>query len=102
MGQVSQDKDQTTKMGFTAMLVGGISGTGMHMMNNALHKVPLSRQPWLHIGYFFLGAYIGQKWVNLERDLVIDINEIRADKGLPPMVGSDAWIKYKKPETDSL
>ena len=59
-------------------------------------------EPWLHIGYFFLGAYIGQKWVNLESDLVIDINEIRADKGLPPMVGSDAWIKYKKPETDSF
>ena len=26
------------------MLVGSISGTGMHMMNNALQKVPLSRR----------------------------------------------------------
>eukprot|EP00956_Cyclotella_meneghiniana_P031757 scaffold84445_cov55-Cyclotella_meneghiniana.AAC.2 len=31
-------------MGLTAMLVGGISGTGIHMMNNAMHKVPLSRR----------------------------------------------------------
>ena len=59
-------------------------------------------EPWFHVGYFFLGAYIGQKWVNLERELVLDINEIRADKGLPPMVGSNAWVKYKKPETDGL
>ena len=54
------------------------------------------------MGYFFLGAYIGQKWVQKELELVIDINEIRADKGMPPMVGTNAWIKYKKPETDSL
>ena len=31
-------------MGLTAMLVGSVSGTGMHMMNNALQKVPLSRR----------------------------------------------------------
>lgn len=30
-------------MGISAMIIGGISGTGMHMMNNALQKVPLSR-----------------------------------------------------------
>jgi hypothetical protein len=89
-------------MGLTAMIVGGISGTGMHMMNNKLHKVPISRQPWLHIGYFFLGAWFGQKYVNLEKELVADINEIRADKGMPPMVGTGAWIKYSRPETDSL
>ncbi|KAL7496759.1 hypothetical protein ACHAWT_004906 [Skeletonema menzelii] len=85
-------------MGLTAMLVGSISGTGMQMMNNALQKVPLSRKPWLHVGYFFLGGYIGQRWVNLEKELVMDINEIRADKGLPPMVATNAWIKYEKPE----
>jgi hypothetical protein len=85
-------------MGLTAMLVGSISGTGMQMMNNALQKVPLSRKPWLHVGYFFLGGYIGQRWVNLEKELVMDINEIRADKGLPPMVATNAWISYEKPE----
>mmetsp|Transcript_28127 Transcript_28127/g.40201 ORF Transcript_28127/g.40201 Transcript_28127/m.40201 type:complete len:86 (-) Transcript_28127:178-435(-) len=85
-------------MGLTAMLVGGISGTGMQMMNNALQKVPLSRKPWLHVTYFFLGGYIGQRWVRLEKELVMDINEIRADKGLPPMIATNAWIKYDKPE----
>lgn len=55
-------------------------------------------EPWLHVGYFFLGGYIGQRWVNLEKELVMDINEIRADKGLPPMVATNAWIKYEKPE----
>ena len=55
-------------------------------------------EPWLHVGYFFLGGYIGQRWVNLEKELVMDINEIRADKGLPPMVATNAWISYEKPE----
>ena len=32
----------------------------------------------------------------------MDINEIRADKGMPPMVATNAWIKYKKPESPSL
>jgi hypothetical protein len=54
--------------------------------------------PWLHVGYFFLGGYIGQRWVRLEKELVMDINEIRADKGLPPMVATNAWIKYENPE----
>lgn len=29
---------------------------------------------------------------------MMDINEIRADKGLPPMIATNAWIKYDKPE----
>jgi hypothetical protein len=39
-------------MGLTAMLVGGISGTGMHLMNNALQKVPLSRSELIEKYYF--------------------------------------------------
>ncbi|KAL7437606.1 hypothetical protein ACHAXH_006114 [Discostella pseudostelligera] len=82
-------------MGLTAMVVGSVSGFGMQMMNNALQKVPLSRKPWLHVTYFFLGGWIGQRWVRLEKDLVLDINEIRADKGMPPMVGTDAMLGLK-------
>ena len=57
-------------------------------------------EPWLHVTYFFLGGYIGQKWVNLEKQLVLDINEIRADKGMAPMVATDAMLglKYKTQE----
>ena len=69
------------------------------MMNNALQKVPLSRKPWFHVMYFFVGAYAGQKWVTLEKELVQDINEIRADKGLPALVGTTGWVKYEKPES---
>jgi hypothetical protein len=42
-----------------------------------------------------LGGWIGQRWVRLEKDLVLDINEIRADKGMPPMVGTDAMLGLK-------
>lgn len=41
-------------MGLTAMLVGSISGTGMHMMNNALQKVPLSRRESLSENIYYL------------------------------------------------
>jgi hypothetical protein len=30
-------------MGLTAAIIGGISGTSIHMMTNAVRKVPLSR-----------------------------------------------------------
>mmetsp|Transcript_28649 Transcript_28649/g.61118 ORF Transcript_28649/g.61118 Transcript_28649/m.61118 type:complete len:88 (+) Transcript_28649:151-414(+) len=87
-------------MGLTAMLVGSISGAGMQFMNNALQKVPLSRKPWFHVTYFFVGGWIGQQWVQLERELLLDINEIRADKGMPPMVATNAMLglKYQKSE----
>ena len=62
------------------------------------HSLFTNIGPWLHVGYFFLGGYIGQRWVRLEKELVMDINEIRADKGLPPMVATNAWIKYENPE----
>ncbi|KAL3771926.1 hypothetical protein ACHAW5_008039 [Stephanodiscus triporus] len=82
-------------MGLTAMVVGSVSGFGMQMMNNALQKVPLSRKPWLHVTYFFVGGWVGQRWVRLEKELVMDINEIRADKGLPPLVGTNAMLGLK-------
>lgn len=90
---------QSRGMGLTAFFVGAFSGTGMHMMSNAIQKVPLSRRPWMHVGCFFLGGYVGQRWVRLEKELVLDINEIRADKGMPPMVATDAMLglKYQKP-----
>lgn len=50
--------------------------------------------PWGHVGYFFVGAWAGNKYLEVERRLVEDINQIRADKGMPPMVGTNAWIRY--------
>ena len=54
--------------------------------------------PWLHVTYFFVGAYAGNKYVQLERELVEDINQICRDKGLPPMVGTNTWIRYSPQE----
>ena len=60
---------------------------------------PFAAEPWMHVGCFFLGGYVGQRWVRLEKELVIDINQIRADKGMPPMVATDVMLglKYQKP-----
>jgi len=59
-----------------------------------------STEPWFHVTYFFVGGWIGQQWVQLERELLLDINEIRADKGMPPMVATNAMLglKYQKSE----
>jgi hypothetical protein len=52
----------------------------------------------MHVGGFFIGAYAGNWYVAMEKSLVEDINQIRADKGLPPMVGTNAWIRYSTEE----
>mmetsp|Transcript_31230 Transcript_31230/g.30076 ORF Transcript_31230/g.30076 Transcript_31230/m.30076 type:complete len:86 (+) Transcript_31230:76-333(+) len=80
-------------MGLAAAFIGGTMGTIAHTMNNAMRKVPLSRQPWLHVGYFFVGCWAGNAYVRLEKKMAEDINEIRADKGMPPMVGSGYWMR---------
>jgi|TARA_B100001142_G_scaffold256613_1_gene258013 hypothetical protein len=49
------------------------------------------------VGYFVLGCWAGNKYVEVERRLLLDVNEIRADKGMPPLVGSGYWIKYLPP-----
>ena len=37
------------------------------------------------------GAWALNKWIKVEKDLLADVNEIRASKGLPPMVGTH-WV----------
>jgi hypothetical protein len=34
----------------------------------------------------------------MERGLVEDINAIRANKGMPPLVGTNAWVRYSSDE----
>jgi len=51
-------------------------------------------EPWLHVGYFILGCYGGNYYVNLEQQMVEDINDIRSDRGLPPLLGTRKWIRY--------
>mmetsp|Transcript_11275 Transcript_11275/g.16483 ORF Transcript_11275/g.16483 Transcript_11275/m.16483 type:complete len:88 (-) Transcript_11275:202-465(-) len=82
-------------MHWGAALIGGVSGTCLHMMSNAVSKVPLSRRPYNHVICFFVGCWVGNEYVKLEHRLVAEINEMRADKGMPPMVGTHSYIKYK-------
>lgn len=54
--------------------------------------------PWLHVIYGITGFALGVWYPKAEKQLLLDINEIRADRGLPPLVGSNAWIRYQRPE----
>lgn len=51
-------------------------------------------EPWMHVGCFIVGCWAGHKYPQIELAMVQDINEIRAKKGMSPLVGSNAWIKY--------
>ena len=86
-------------MGFVASMIGGVSGVGLHMFANSVQKLPLSRMPWMHVTGFIVGAYVGNAYVQFEESMVKDVNEIRANKGMPPLVGSHKWIRYSEPES---
>ena len=45
-------------------------------------------EPWMHAIMTVGGAWGANKWVQIENQLLADVNEIRAYKGLPPMVGT--------------
>mmetsp|Transcript_4270 Transcript_4270/g.11166 ORF Transcript_4270/g.11166 Transcript_4270/m.11166 type:complete len:93 (+) Transcript_4270:161-439(+) len=84
-------------MGFTATLVGGSVGFVAQMTSNAVQKIPLSRQPWMHVLCAVGGAWGANKWVQTETELLADINEMRAHKGLPPMVGTKYYFPMVPP-----
>ena len=117
-------------MGLMAGLFGGFSGFGIAVMTNATRKIPLSRgeihfcflssctsvcrslltissfslvsaEPWNHVMFTIFGFWAGNYYVNTERQLVQDINEIRADKGMPPLVGTNHWTRYSVQEKAS-
>jgi hypothetical protein len=58
-------------------------------------------EPWLHVGLFMVGCWAGNLYPKVELKMVQEINDIRSSKGLPPMVGSSAWIRYKAPEDEN-
>ena len=49
----------------------------------------------MHVTMFTLGCYVGNKYPKAEKALVEHINEKRAANGLPPLVGTAAWIRYQ-------
>merc|ERR1711982_137962 len=82
-------------MTLTAALVGGGIGVASHMLNNAARKIPLSRYPWAHVGLFIGGAYLGVQYEEWEKRQVEDINEMRADRGMPPVLNTDAFYSLE-------
>jgi hypothetical protein len=49
-------------------------------------------EPWLHVGMFGLGAYVGHKLPLWERAMVESVNEDLRAQGLPPLVGTRAFF----------
>ena len=56
-----------------------------------------SLEPWMHVMCTVGGAWAVNRWFKFEADLLNDVNEIRAYRGLPPMVGSHHWIPFVPP-----
>ena len=54
----------------------------------------ISAEPWMHVLCTLGGAWGANKWVQIERDLLADVNELRANKGLPPMVGTHYFFPF--------
>ena len=117
-------------MGLTTAAVGGLVGFTAQMMSNAIQKIPLSRrkykremqrlnlptlfvvlnrlflslfnlEPWMHVLCTLGGAWGAHKWLEVEKDMLADVNEIRANKGLPPMVGTHYFFPLVPPDFKS-
>jgi hypothetical protein len=55
-------------------------------------------EPWIHLFSFTAGCYLGNIYPKKELELLQTINSKRAERGLPPMVGTNGWIRYEIPE----
>jgi hypothetical protein len=44
--------------------------------------------PWGHVGFFFLGGYVGHNLPKWEQNLLEEANIQRALRGQPPLVGT--------------
>ena len=60
----------------------------------------MNKEPWMYVALFTAGCVAGNAYPKVEKAVVEDINQMRAARGLPPMVGSNAWIRYRPPEGD--
>lgn len=45
----------------SSALLYGFMGAGLAVYSNAVRKLPLMRQPWEHVIYFGVGAFIGSR-----------------------------------------
>ncbi|GMI60429.1 hypothetical protein ScalyP_jg6770 [Parmales sp. scaly parma] len=68
--------------------VGATLGLALQFYSNGVRKLPLWRQPWLHVSFIIGGAYAGHCYPAIEQKQRDDVNMIRREKNLPPLVGS--------------
>ena len=54
----------------------------------------------MHVMCTLGGAWAANKWVKVEADMLADVNEIRAYKGLPPMVGTHHFFPLVPPNLE--
>mmetsp|Transcript_40274 Transcript_40274/g.45829 ORF Transcript_40274/g.45829 Transcript_40274/m.45829 type:complete len:89 (-) Transcript_40274:260-526(-) len=85
-------------MGFLRGVLGGGLGFAAAMLTNATKKVPMSRKPWTHAFSATIGFYLGYKYDVWEIDYVKEINELRAERGMLPMMASTGWLRFKEPD----
>ena len=71
-------------MGLTSGLIGMSVGVGIQIYSNAVRKLPLVREPYLHVAFGAIGGYIGLKYSGWEQQLLDDVNAMRADRNMPP------------------
>ena len=57
---------------------------GNSTYSNAVRKLPLVREPYLHVAFGAIGGYIGLKYSGWEQQLLDDVNAMRADRNMPP------------------
>mmetsp|Transcript_32848 Transcript_32848/g.68482 ORF Transcript_32848/g.68482 Transcript_32848/m.68482 type:complete len:86 (+) Transcript_32848:89-346(+) len=85
-------------MGFGSAMVGGTIGFMLQCSANVAVKIPVSRQPWMHVTLFGVGCYLGDYYVKYEAKLLAELNEIRAERGMPPLVPAKTWLGLDIPK----
>ena len=55
-------------------------------------------EPWMHVLCTVGGAWAIHKWMAVKEQLLVDINEIRYYKGLPPVVGTHYFFPLVPPD----
>ena len=72
-------------MGLTGGLFGVCVGVGIQLYSNAVRKLPLAREPYLHVAFASIGGYVGLKYSGWEQKLLSDVNAMREDRNMPPL-----------------
>ncbi|CAN0282196.1 unnamed protein product [Discosporangium mesarthrocarpum] len=72
-------------MGLTSMLVGTGFGLAAKGAMNEIRRIPLRREPWEYLITGGVGMWLGANIPHWEKQLLSDINEMRADRNMPPV-----------------